>query len=52
MVDKETTTGSITQAADSSQERISEISNVSRTISEMQRKVNQQVDETAVTQTH
>jgi hypothetical protein len=46
MVDKESTPGSITEAADSSQERISEISNVTRTISEMQRKVNQQVDET------
>lgn len=46
MVDKETTPGSITEAADSSQERVAEISNVSHTISEMQRKVNQQVDET------
>lgn len=46
MVDKESTPGSITEAADSSQERVAEISNVSRTISEMQRKVNQQVDET------
>jgi len=46
MVDKENTPGSITEAADTSQERVSEISNVSRTISEMQRKVNQKVDET------
>lgn len=46
MVDKESTPGSITEAADSSQERVAEISNVSRTISEMQRQVNQKVDET------
>jgi hypothetical protein len=46
MVDKESTPGSITEAADSSRERISEISNVSRTISEMQQQVNQKVDET------
>jgi len=37
--------GSITQTADDSQERISQVSNVNRTISEMQRKVDRQLDE-------
>ena len=39
------TPGSITEAADS-QDRISEISNVNRTIAEMQRKTQQQINET------
>ena len=37
--------GSITKTADSSDERIAEVSNVNRAISQMQRKVNQQLTE-------
>ena len=40
--------GSITQKADESAERISEISNVSRTINQMQKKVNQEVENAKV----
>lgn len=38
--------GSITETADSSQERIAEISNVSRTINQMRKNVQQEIDET------
>ncbi|MFW9871848.1 MAG: hypothetical protein ACFFG0_02015 [Candidatus Thorarchaeota archaeon] len=37
--------GSITEPADTRNERIAEVSNVNRSISEMQRKINQQLDE-------
>ena len=42
---KTKTSGSITQKADNSNERISEISNINRTISNMQKKVDQQLGE-------
>lgn len=44
--DKTRPPGSITKTADSSDERIAEVSNVNRAISQMQRKVNQQLTET------
>ena len=40
--------GSITQKADESGDRISEVSNVSRTINQMQKKVNQELSDTQV----
>lgn len=48
MVDRDDTQipGSITEKADTSGDRISEISNVSKTISEMQRKTQQKIQET------
>ena len=38
--------GSITQNADESKERVAEVSNVSRTINQMQKEVNQQINKT------
>lgn len=45
---KDPYSGSITQKADENRERISEVSNVSRTINQMQKKVNQEVKDAKV----
>ncbi len=45
MVDKTTEPGGLTSKADANKERVAEVSNVSRTINEMQKKVDQEIVE-------